>query len=92
MQPRYSRANRASSTNRAACSRVAKTYGCTCGSALGGAVTGRISVSTVTPVHVDTPAGKSDDDDDKNDGQSNNQDNNGNGNDVMSSRGKRGGS
>jgi general secretion pathway protein J len=50
-----------------------------------------LAVSTVTPVHVDTPAGKSDDDD-KNDGQSNNQDNNGNGNDVMSSQGKRGGS
>jgi general secretion pathway protein J len=50
-----------------------------------------LAVSTVTPVHVDMPAGKSDDDD-KNDGQSNNQDNNGNGNDVMSSRGKRGGS
>jgi general secretion pathway protein J len=47
-----------------------------------------LAVSTVTPVHVEAPAGKSDDD--KNDGQSNNQDNNGNGNDTISSQGKRG--
>jgi general secretion pathway protein J len=50
-----------------------------------------LAVSTVTPVHVDAPAGKSDDDN-KNDGQSNNQENNGDGNNAMSSQGKRGGS
>jgi len=50
-----------------------------------------LAVSTVTPVHVDTPAGKSDDDamgNNKNDAQENNND----GNNVMSGGGKRGGS
>jgi general secretion pathway protein J len=53
-----------------------------------------LAVSTVTPVHVDAPAGKSDEDADnkKNGAQSNNQDNNSDSDNVMSSQGKRGGS
>jgi general secretion pathway protein J len=50
-----------------------------------------LAVSTVTPVHVDMPAGKSNDNDgNKNNAQSNNQDNNNDGSNVMSGQGKRG--
>ena len=53
-----------------------------------------LAVSTVTPVHVDAPAGKSDEDADnnKNGAQSNNQDDNGDGNNAVGGAGKRGGS
>jgi general secretion pathway protein J len=53
-----------------------------------------LAVSTVTPVHVDAPAGKSDEDADnnKNGAQSNNQDGNGDGNNAVGGSGKRGGS
>jgi general secretion pathway protein J len=50
-----------------------------------------LAVSTVTPVHVDAPAGKSDDDK-KNDAQPNNQDDNNDGSNVGGGSGKRGGS
>ena len=51
-----------------------------------------LAVSTVTPVHVDAPAGKSDDDNNKNGAQSNNQGDNNDGSNVVGGSGKRGGS
>lgn len=53
-----------------------------------------LAVSTVTPVHVDAPAGKSDEDagNNKNGAQDNNQNNGADGNNVGGGSGKRGGS
>jgi general secretion pathway protein J len=52
-----------------------------------------LAVSTVTPVHVDAPAGKSDEGADNNNGaQDKNQDNNGDGSNAVGGSGKRSGS